>query len=316
VATPSMGAKTCSLTVNIFSGARTPLPNGTELLLTLRDGNQQTVSLPNNGFFRKSSIRVTDLPFHNNFGDSYAVVVSADGFQQVGFHPVNLSPTSPGIVDLMLLKSDPDFSFRNATWDRLNQNYKSLADLFGAGAADNNAAATRYEDLMEDHSDVLACTFNLLTSMSQVNLPAKTPFFYLKELIWDRMQPDRFFGWADPALIDQVIRAADQGVFASEPGTAIFHPGATRSWKQVQFGEANLQLTFHENDRKTVAGVNCVLVEPDIDYFKDPLAHALFEVVTNSLTHSLTDPRQVYVLRWMAGRHAGVPDFDPPYTLV
>jgi hypothetical protein len=35
----------------------------------------------------------------------------------------------------------------------------------------------------------------------------------------------------------------------------------------------------------------------------------------NKLTDSLTDPQQVYVLRWIAGRHAGVPNFEPPYTL-
>jgi hypothetical protein len=57
------------------------------------------------------------------------------------------------------------------------------------------------------------------------------------------------------------------------------------------------------------------VVEPDIDYYKDPLAHAIIEVALNAVTHSLTDPRQVYVLRWMAGRHAGVPNFDPPYLL-
>ena len=57
------------------------------------------------------------------------------------------------------------------------------------------------------------------------------------------------------------------------------------------------------------------MVEPDIDYFRDIHAHVLAEVITNSITHSLTDPRQVYVLRWMAGRHAGVPNFDPPYYL-
>ena len=39
------------------------------------------------------------------------------------------------------------------------------------------------------------------------------------------------------------------------------------------------------------------------------------EVAANSLTHSLTDPRQVYVLRWMAGRQAGIAEFDPPYSL-
>ena len=58
------------------------------------------------------------------------------------------------------------------------------------------------------------------------------------------------------------------------------------------------------------------MVEPDIDYYKDLAAHALLEVVANGITGSLTDPRQVYVLRWIAGRHAGVPGFDPPYTIV
>jgi hypothetical protein len=50
-------------------------------------------------------------------------------------------------------------------------------------------------------------------------------------------------------------------------------------------------------------------VEPDIDYYKDLLAHALLEVAANQLTHTLTDPRQVYVLRWIAGRRANIPNF-------
>ena len=88
------------------------------------------------------------------------------------------------------------------------------------------------------------------------------------------------------------------------------------SFKQIQFGEANVQLTFHENDTQVVDGLQCIKIEPDIDYYKDLGAHALFEVAANALTHSLTDPRQVYVLRWMAGRQAGVPEFAPPYWLV
>jgi hypothetical protein len=30
---------------------------------------------------------------------------------------------------------------------------------------------------------------------------------------------------------------------------------------------------------------------------------------------ALPPATQVYVLRWIAGRHAGVPNFEPPYTL-
>ena len=57
------------------------------------------------------------------------------------------------------------------------------------------------------------------------------------------------------------------------------------------------------------------MVEPDIDYFQDHTAHILFEVLPNELTHALTNPTEVYVLRWMAGRQAGVPEFAPLYSI-
>jgi len=72
-----------------------------------------------------------------------------------------------------------------------------------------------------------------------------------------------------------------------------------------------VQLTFHADDKKPIDGLQCIKMEPDIDYFKDLAAHALLEVVSNAISGSLTDPRQVYVLRWIAGRHAGVPEFNP-----
>ena len=113
----------------------------------------------------------------------------------------------------------------------------------------------------------------------------------------------------------QVRTAAQQGEFDPEPNPGLFHPDATSSYKQNQFGEANVRLTFHEKNTKKISGTNCVMVEPDIDYYKDPGAHALLEVIPNTLEHGLTDPQMVYVLRWIAGRQAGVPEFDPSYFL-
>jgi len=122
---------------------------------------------------------------------------------------------------------------------------------------------------------------------------------------------------ADAALAraGALALAAAHGEFAREQGFALFHKGATDSYKQVQFGEANVQLTFHADDTKAIDGLQCIKMEPDIDYFKDLAAHALLEVVSNGISGSLTDPRQVYVLRWIAGRHAGVPEFNPPYII-
>ena len=118
------------------------------------------------------------------------------------------------------------------------------------------------------------------------------------------MTQDRFFAWADRDIVDQVVRASADGLFAPEPGTSVFHPGATRSYKQVQFGEANVQLTFHENDTRTIDGIECIKLEPDIDYYRDLAAHALLEVAANS-SDGLHDGSTPGVRAALDGRQAG-----------
>ena len=302
---------TCSLTINLFDGSRQRLSADVQTLITVRNGNQDLIV---SQFFNDNEIDLTDLEFFDNFGDNYTMVASADGYEQAGFTPIPTTPKSPGEVDIMLLKKDGGFNFSQALWDMLDDD-SPAKKLLAAGVSAGDAK-TRYDDLRENHGSVLACYFNLTTAMEQIHLPQLTPMDYIKELIWEEMAQDRFFAWADPALVDQTRKAAKQGAFAPEVGTAIFHEGATSSFKQIQFGEANVQLTFHENDKKTIDGLECIMVEPDIDYFKDLGAHALLEVIANKLTGSLTDPRQVYVLRWMAGNHARIPPFEPPYTIV
>lgn len=186
-----------------------------------------------------------------------------------------------------------------------------------AHGVDDATGRARYEDLMENKAPRLACFFNIATAMAAISLPQGNPLGYFKEMIWDdTLAQDRFFAYADPALYDQVKLAAQHKEFEREPGFALFHHGATDSYKQIQFGEANVQLTFHADDTKPIDGVQCIKMEPDIDYYKDLAAHGLLEVAVNGISHSLTNPRQVYVLRWIAGRHAGVPEFNPPYTIV
>jgi hypothetical protein len=310
MASPVASPQSCTIALRLFDGTRRPLPQDLQVLVTLRDGNQKTVYRE---FSRGPSLVFAGLPFWNNFVDSYTVVASAGGYEQAGYTPVKVSPTAPQHVALMLLKKDAGYNFSGATWDQIEAMRPTLARLLAAGAADPR---TRYHELIEGKAAVTACLLNLTTVMAQTHLPEGTALDYLRELIWDEtMEQDRFFGWTDRALVEQVRIAAQQGAFEPEPGAAIFHPGATCSFKQVQFGEANLQLSFHEDDRRLIDGVECVKVEPDIDYYRDPLAHALLEVAVHRVTGSVTDPRQVYVLRWMAGRRAALPEFDPLYTI-
>jgi hypothetical protein len=304
--------KTAKLRVNVFNGARLPF-GGSKVLITVLDGFQKQIS---RRFHNASSVTFT-VPFQDNLADNFTVVAFADKHRQAGFMPVRVRSGATEQVDLMLIRNEAAFNFQDARWENLQQRRPELHRLLAAGVSPSQAA-TRYTDLMERRPEALACFFNIAEAMSQIWLPSGTPLDYLRQLMWGdgTIKADRFFAWAEPELLEEVRRAAEQRVFERVPGSGIFHPGATDSYKQIQFGEGNVQITFHENDRKTIQGVSCMKVECDIDYFRDPGAHALLEVLVNTLTNSMTDPKQVYVLRWMAGRRAGVPEFEPPYVLV
>ena len=297
--------------VNIFDGTRQPVPAGTQILLTVRDGAQNQLF---RDFVGGPDISLT-LPFHDNFADNFSIIAFADGHEQAGFQPVKAGPMAPQTLDLMLLKKDGDFHFAQARWSDVVANKPQLARIFSASVS-SGTPGDAYSQLMEDQSDQLACLLNITTAMEQIFLSIGTPLDYFRQLDLPKLAPDRIFGYADAKLVDQVKLAAQQGEFAVQSSADLaLHGDATSSFKQIQFGEANVQLTFHENNRKTIDGVDCVYVEPDIDYFKDLGAHLLLEVIPNALTGNVSSPRVVYVLRWIAGRRSGVPNFDPLYTI-
>ncbi len=300
---------TACILLTLYDGTRQPATAPKRFLLRVRDGNQKVI-------FQDyvSGPRVTiKVPFHDNLWDNYTVLVTAGGFRDAGFFPVRVSPALDVSLDLMLVAKNAKFSF--VPWEGLKSRYPRFAKFF---CCEGNArpAQQHYESLVDTRPQALASLLNLTAAMSAINLPTGTPLDYFKRIEWgESLAQDRFFGFADEAIVQQVRTAAAQGFFVPEPSPGLFHGDATSSYKQVQFGEANVQLTFHENTVETIAGMRCIRVEPDIDYFTDLGAHALLEVVPNSLSHGLTDPQVVYVLRWIAGRRAGVPEFDPSYTL-
>jgi hypothetical protein len=297
------------LRLRIFDGTRQLFAADVKFLITITDGNQ-TQQVRN---YFSGNDHTFDLPFFDNFGDDYTVVVWAQGYQQAGFSPVELSNSFVRTLDIMLVRDDPGFSFVNARWPAAKSAYP-----FIASDVDDAMGEARYEKMLDQTEKVLACLLNLGEAMSQIQLPRFTPLNYIKQMRWDgdyAPAQDRFFAWCDVELINQVKAAAAASQFAAELNPGIFHPGSTSSWKQIQFGEANVQLTFHENDTKVIDGVDCVMVEPDIDYYRDLGAHTIFEVIPNKVTNSLTDPVEVYVLRWIAGQTAGIPEFAPLYTV-
>lgn len=303
--TPSAQA---TMVLNLCDGTREPIESKGSLI-RIFDGFQNQLF----DRHKKAPTIEFSLPFHDNLQDNYRVLVSGDGYEGAGFVPVKLSQKSDVVVDLMLLPKKADFKF--LTWNAVKIQDPVIAGFLSTGRTDAETR-THYEELRDTKPSALASLLNLATAMKAIQLPSKTPLDYFTEVLRDdSLARDRFFGYADKSLVDQVRRAAEEGEFAREPGRGLFHPDATSSLKRVQFGEANVQLTFHEKDTKKIDGIDCIKVELDIDYFMDGGAHTLFEVIPNTITHGRTDPKKVYALRWIAGRHAGVPEFTPPYTI-
>jgi len=303
---------TSSMLVRVFDGTGQIFPAGTDVLLTVTDGNQKQIVRQD---FTAGQIEVRNLPFYDNFGDNYAVIAYVDGYKQAGFAPVTLSPAATATVDLMLIPNEPVFNFAGLTWEAAQVKMPFLAALPGQSDDD---ARDRFSQMMETNgSKSLACMLNLVTAMEAIDLDGRSPVSFLRQVRWDYNFPaqDRFFAYCDAGLVDAVRAAAEKGMFEPEHGSDIFHPGATLSWKQVEYPEANVQLTFHTNPIDCVPGNNWVTVEPDIDYYKDLGAHAILEVCRNGLTGSLTEPGEVFVLRWIEQRRLGRPDFAPGYTL-
>lgn len=300
-------ASGAELQVRVYSSELALLDQPTEIIIN--DGNHNQV-------FRRTikagSLNQAVEP-QGNWYDNFTVLATSDGFNQQGlFVKIGDHITS---ADIMLMPSKPKFSFLE--WSTLQSEAPKVAARLAAGSADGASARKRYEALVTANGETLACMLNIMAALDQILFTNKTALDYVVEMDWSAKNArDRFFAWCLPEMLVETKKAAGDSKFTEEKGCAAFHPGSTCSYKQVDFGEANVQLTFHENDTRGTGQQRLLKVEIDIDYYKDLLAHGLMEVIVNTLTQKLTDPKQVYVLRWMAGRRAGRPEFAPPYEIV
>lgn len=299
-----MAQKQTSLRIDLVDGARRPFAAGTSVVFRKVDSANRIETSE----VQYSSYVFANLPFHDNFQDTYYVSAVADGFRQAGYGPVQVAEGKQTIVKLMLVPDDPQPGFSD--WSIVRARFPVLT----AGAANDAEAKARYQGFCTTHQESVAALLNITTGMSEITLPSgKTALDYLAEINWDTsLEQDRFFGYCDPALIDDVKAAEQRGEFAT--ASVSDHPGATRSWKELRLEFGNVQLTFHENDKKMIAGRQCVLIEPDIDYYPDGPAHIVFEYIPNNLSGGLTNPEIAYQMRWMATEAAGDPEFAPPYV--
>lgn len=308
---------TGNIHISIVDGRRQPLPPDKDILVRLLNGAR---NFPAGWVAQGGDITIKDIPYTDTGRDAYNVFVHAKGYEDsVTPNRVEIKPGTTAEAQLIAIPKNSAFHFQK--WEQFKNADANIVKLLSTGATD---AGQRYADTTDASPMQLGALITLASAINDIPLTnGGNPLrdFYW-EVIWDMLAPDRFWAWVDKNLIHQIEKLAALGAFAKEPGSAAFHPAtgkigpSTNSWKQVRFDVANVQLTFHEGTAETRNGVDCVVIEPDIDLCRDPVAHGLTEVIPNLLSGSKTDPRTVYMMRWMATRQEeDVPVFDPPLTI-
>ena len=314
------------LQVRFWDGTGQLLQPDRKIATTIRNSEQKnTVS------FKDANPIEFTVPFDRERPDrnNYAVLASMSKCCDVGFVPVQAKENETVFVDLMLRPRDAEFNFAFATWD----NIRGRTALHEFLTGEDDDAEKKFNDLKET-SRPLAALLNITTAISKVPLEGEEgllAFFKQIELrpgagTADGIFPDRIFAWADPRLEEVLAHNAKGTQPMFEKAPSVLHRNARISYKEMRFGEANLQFTFLRD--QSPAGRNWVKLDVDMDYFHDEGAHLLLEVLPNTFVNNvlrkiagalpahLTDPAAVFALRWMAGRHLGEQEnFNPLFTL-
>lgn len=273
------------LTVRLFDGSRELLSGDRDALISIFAGNRQLYC-----DFQPSP--QAEFQFHKP--ETLRVLAHVKHYRDSGFSPVPLANGGETTLDLMLLARGGSFRFAQARWHKLKAEWRAFL-----------GPRAHYQETLETRPVALATMLNVLAASEALGV---IPHF--RSIEWNTIRNDRFYCWMDEALVDFVTSHPER--FAPSP--AVSHPGATRTFKQTDFNEANLQFSLHENAKPPAGLEGTVRVECDMDYYKDKGAHFLLEVLPNRLSGSRTNPALVYMLRWMAGRRAGGPEFAPPYV--
>lgn len=314
-----------TLVVTLYGGSRQLLRPEAPTLVTLRNMAGKTLV---SRFIEGNQIRITDVPT-GGADDTYCIVVAAPRHKDAGFGPLPLRDDQAREIAMMLVPRSAEIEFPESL------DWRTLADLCPALAAVlRGADPRRNQDLfaarLSDAREPMASLFNIVEALRTLPLQGAPvlPLFHEIDLVPDDgvhrvgIARDRFFGFADVELLRRLPTSAD-----FEKEDASLHRNADASFKEMRFGEANLQFTFDSTNKKTIAvdgrSVECVSVEMDMDYFKDKAAHLFLEVIPNEFgqrvfhdANARTDPRQVYCRRWMAQKNlSAAGDFAPLFSM-
>ncbi len=212
--------QTVPVTLKLYLAGAEPFPGGPSMFVRVTNDADVNVT------FTSTAPAVTmNVQCHDGPGDAYRVIVNVDGYLNGGGF-LHVVVNTPQTLDILMIPDHAKPTF--PTWAELKVKHPATAQLI-QGGVNEAAAEARYEALGRDKPLALVSLMNLSAAMDELELGGgQTPMNFIKEVIWDdTLQQDRFFGYADPAILPLVRAAAADGEFAEEKNCAQFHPGST-----------------------------------------------------------------------------------------
>jgi hypothetical protein len=311
---------TGSVRIHLVDGSRQPVPDEFSAFARVVDIQKRQLT---SGFVTGAHAIFPNLPITEGCVERYAVFASARRHRDGMVFPVRPLPNALVEGHVMLVPENGQFRFDPL--DSIDAAHPLIRRVLWQD---------RYDAIRESDPRSLATLLNICTVLESMPLPDPCfpgPLHFDWQPVWDLLSPDRVWAWADIRLVEAIRGASCLRAFAHDPRPGTQHCGipgrvgpATTGWQEVRFDLANVNLIFHEYDRRTLdltdplgdtRSVDCVMVEAGMSYWGDLLSLGLRDSIPPAEEQTKCAAEMSYQLRWMVMRQEGLPEFKPPYSI-
>ena len=223
---------TANIILNVYDGKRQLLDKSVHWSAQAIDGRslneRKTLTFPN---LSGGSV-LLNVPFFDNFGDDYTIIVNADGFEMGAWRPVKVSKLAPVTMDILLLPKKGALHFAGATWDKLS--------AVAAQCRENDPRLplpprrlprAMYAGGFEKRPASIGCFLNLVTAMADMQLPSgKNALDYYWNVCWPAGRPKH-------SGLDPAVRQRDEAgplLLLRGPGHPRRRPGGRQTGRIFQ----------------------------------------------------------------------------------
>jgi hypothetical protein len=130
-----------TIRIMLCDSAKKPFSEKQSLLFRVHNGQSidsitKTVNLKSGN----DGVVFLQVNYFDNFADNYSVLVSAEGYEDVGFFPIHVSPKVLADVTLMLIPVHPVLRFDS--WELVVANHPVISKFLSLTPAGQSASRT------------------------------------------------------------------------------------------------------------------------------------------------------------------------------